>query len=136
METFPAKVNVFTDGCAKGNPGPAGAGFVIEDLDGNPLAEDCEALGHATNNEAEYRALILAMQRCVELKIETAYFFTDSELMAKQIGGVYKIKNKRLAELAREVQGLRRNFKEFQIAHIPRERNQRADDMANAALAT
>ncbi len=136
MAEFPKTVKVFTDGCAKGNPGPAGAGFVIEDIHGKVLDEGCAALGEATNNEAEYRALILALEHCLGLGIKTAYFFTDSELMAKQMNGEYRIKNERIAQLAKTAAGLIRRCEKFQISHVRRELNQRADKLANKALKT
>ena len=131
---LPKTIKVFTDGCAKGNPGPAGVGYVLQSIDGLVLDEGFADLGIATNNEAEYRALIMAMERCIELGIKSAYFFTDSELMAKQLTGVYKIKNDRLAELAKKVSALRKQFEKFQLTHVRRELNARADKLANKAL--
>lgn len=134
MSKFPKTVKVYTDGCAKGNPGPAGAGIVLEDIQGAVLDESSVALGTATNNEAEYQALILGMERCLNRKIKSAYFFTDSELMAKQLNGIYKIKNGRLARLAERVEKLRGEFDSFQLAQVPRTLNRRADKLANLAL--
>jgi ribonuclease HI len=131
---FPKTVKVYTDGCAKGNPGPAAAGFVFEDIHGEVLEEGCAALGTATNNEAEYEALIKAMERCLELGVNSAFFFTDSQLMARQLNGVYKIKNPRIAKLASRAMALRRKFKQFQITDVPRTANTRADALANQGL--
>lgn len=131
---FPKTIKVYTDGCAKGNPGPAGIGFVFEDIDGNVLEEGCANLGVATNNEAEYHALIMALERCVELGISEAYFFTDSQLMARQLNGVYKIKNDRIAKLASRAMALRRKLDRFQITDIRREFNARADALSNEGL--
>lgn len=131
---FPKTVKVFTDGCSKGNPGRSGAGYVLEDIDGKVLDSNSAALGHATNNEAEYQALILAMERCIELGIGSAYFFTDSELMANQINGVYRIKKDELARLARRVNALRPRFDDFQLTYLSREKNKRADRLANEAV--
>ena len=128
-------VRVYTDGCAKGNPGPAGAAFVVEDMDGAILGEGGIALGVATNNEAEYRALILAMEHCIENEIKHGLFHTDSQLMANQINGIYRIKNERMAALARRVNELIREFDTFNLSYVPREQNKRADKLANQALA-
>ena len=127
-------VQVFTDGCAKGNPGQAGAGYVIQDLEGEVLVEGTASLGETTNNVAEYRALILAMERCVEGGVKSGYFFTDSELMARQVNGVYRIKNESLALLASKVFQLRDRFENFEIHHVRRNKNVRADQLANEAL--
>lgn len=131
---LPKTLKIFTDGCAKGNPGPAGAGFVFEDVEGNVLDEGFAALGDTTNNEAEYRALILALERCAELGVKSAFFFTDSQLMAHQINGIYKIKNERIGQLIKRVMELRRKLEKFQITYVPREQNRRADKLANKAL--
>lgn len=133
-KTLPKTLKIFTDGCAKGNPGPAGAGFVMEDIEGNVFDEGCAALGETTNNEAEYRALILALERCAELGVKSAFFFTDSQLMAHQINGIYKIKNERIGQLIKRVMELRRKLEKFQITYVPREQNRRADKLANKAL--
>ena len=130
---------------SRGRPRPGqrrdGVGFVPyrtvdgrEISNGNVLDSNSAALGHATNNEAEYQALILAMQRCLELGIGSAYFFTDSELMANQINGVYRIKNARLAQLAHSVKALRPRFDDFQLTYLSREKNKRADRLANEAV--
>jgi ribonuclease HI len=133
-KALPKTLKVFTDGCAKGNPGPAGAAFVFEDIEGNVVDEGFAALGETTNNEAEYRALILALERCEALGVKSAFFFTDSQLMAHQINGLYKIKNERIGQLIKRVMELRRKLTKFQITHIPREQNKRADKLANRAL--
>ena len=134
-EKMPKTIKVFTDGCAKGNPGPAGIGYVFEDIAGNVLDEGCGYLGKATNNEAEYNALIQAMERCIEKGLKSVFFFTDSQLMAHQINGIYKIKNARIAQLAKRVQAIRRKFDKFQLTHVPREMNRRADKLANKGVA-
>ncbi|MBI3736820.1 ribonuclease HI family protein [Candidatus Sumerlaeota bacterium] len=131
---LPKTIKVFTDGCAKGNPGPAGIGYVFEDIEGNVLDEGCGYLGEATNNEAEYNALIAAMERCAEKGIKAAFFFTDSQLMAHQINGIYKIKNARIAQLAKKVQTVRKKFDKFQLTYVPREQNRRADKLANKGV--
>lgn len=134
MPNSPRTVKVFTDGCAKGNPGPAGAGFVIEDIQGEAIEEGSVPLGSATNNEAEYRALLLAMESCVKRRLKAAYFYTDSELMANQINGFYRIRSARLQRLFDRVDKLREKFDSFQIVHVPRKMNGRADELSNLAL--
>lgn len=134
MIDIPSEIQIFTDGCAKGNPGPAGAGIALLDMDGGLLEEDCKALGHATNNEAEYRALIFAMERCIQYGVRRPHFYTDSELMERQLNGVYRIKNERIGRLAARVNELRGEFESFDIRHVRREKNKRADRMANEAL--
>ena len=132
---LPATVKVFTDGCAKGNPGPAGAAYVIQDIHGETLDERAVDLGEATNNEAEYEALIAAMERCAAGKVKTGFFYTDSELMAHQINGIYRIKSPRLAKLAQRVETLKERFEGFHLAHVRRSLNRRADRLASRAIA-
>ena len=133
-QTPPRLIKVFTDGASKGNPGEAGAGYVIEDGEGNVIEEGGRALGVATNNEAEYLALILAMERCLELGRTSALFFTDSQLMERQLNGKYKIKNERIGALAAKAVALRKKFERFQIVSGPREMNRRADAAATRAI--
>ncbi len=134
MAGYPDTVQIFTDGCAKGNPGPAGAGFVLKDAHGRVLFEASIALGRATNNEAEYRALLLALDHCVRGRVHHVVLFTDSLLMANQLNGIYRIRNGRLARLAEQAQALRHRFLTFQLKHIPRSRNVEADRLANQAI--
>lgn len=125
---------LFVDGAARGNPGPAGAGGVLFDEAGERIGEVCEYLGTATNNVAEYRALVFGLQEALRLERDEIDVCSDSELVVRQITGQYRIKNKPLIELAVEVQALRKKFRKFTIRHVPREENRDADRMANMAI--
>lgn len=128
------KVKVHVDGGAKGNPGPAGIGIVFTNLDGKTVLEEARYIGKATNNVAEYTALITALKILIDGGRREAYFFSDSELMVNQMTGAYKVKNEGLMPLVREAQALRRKLDRFQIAHVPREENKRADELVNLAI--
>lgn len=128
------KIKVFVDGGAKGNPGPAGIGVVFTALNEEVLFEQARYIGKATNNVAEYSALISALKTLVDCGRREVYVFSDSELMVKQMTGAYKIKNEGLMPLVREAQALRRKIARFQITYIPREKNKRADELVNLAI--
>ncbi|MGH7725575.1 MAG: ribonuclease HI family protein [Candidatus Eiseniibacteriota bacterium] len=122
------------DGAARGNPGPAAAGYVLDDPEGRPREAHGIVLGVATNNVAEYRALIVGLARALELGAETIDVRMDSELVVRQMLGVYRVKNEGLKPLYAEAQSLARRFRKFSIAHVRRELNERADREANRAL--
>jgi ribonuclease HI len=124
---------IHTDGAARGNPGPAAYAYVI-DRPGRAPLEHAERLGTATNNVAEYTALVRALQRAAELGLRRAAVFSDSELMVKQMNGEYSVKNADLKELYDEAQGLRRRFDAVTLAHVRRAENRRADRLCNDAL--
>jgi ribonuclease HI len=125
---------LFTDGASKGNPGPAGAGWVLtNDLNTAPV-KGYKFLGQATNNEAEYQALILGLQQALFRSIEEIRIHMDSELLVRQLNGQYRVKNPRLALLFQQVRDLLLKFKKYAIIHIPREQNQEADRMAGEAI--
>lgn len=123
-----------TDGAARGNPGPAGAGVIIFGPDKAVVSEDYLYLGDVTNNVAEYRALLLALDRLTELKAENILVRADSELMVKQIKGEYRVKNKGLLLLFQQALRQLETFQSFEIEHIPREENCEADRLANRAI--
>ena len=127
-------VTVYTDGAARGNPGPAGAGARVEDESGEVLAEACRFLGEATNNVAEYSGLILGLERAGELGARTVEIRADSELMVRQMRGEWKIRNEGLRELARRAHGLARSFERVNYVHVRREKNREADRLANRAI--
>ncbi len=129
-----SKVSIFTDGAARGNPGPAAIGCVIKDEKGNTVASISSCLGATTNNQAEYRAIIAALEKAVSLGARQVTLYSDSELVVKQINGLYKIKHPALQPLYREVVRLTGALESFKIAHIPREQNSAADALANKAL--
>jgi ribonuclease H / adenosylcobalamin/alpha-ribazole phosphatase len=128
------EVVVWTDGGARGNPGPAGYGVSITDRDGNVLAEFGDGIGWQTNNVAEYRGVIAGLERARELGARRVEVRADSLLVVNQQLGRWKIKNEGLRPLAAEVQRLVRGFQRVTWRHVPRERNRRADALANQAM--
>ncbi|NCB20610.1 MAG: ribonuclease HI family protein [Clostridia bacterium] len=125
---------IYSDGGARGNPGPAGIGAVLTNEQGNILAEISKYIGVATNNQAEYQALIAALKKAVELKAKNVYCYLDSELIVKQVKREYRVKNKELAILFLEVRNLLCQFKSYTITHVLRENNKDADRLANEAM--
>jgi len=128
------KLIIYTDGGARGNPGPSGIGVAIYDATRQPLAEVSEYLGEATNNQAEYRAVIAALKKAADLGGEELEFYLDSELVVKQLNREYKVKNKDLAPLFLNIHNLSLSFKKITYRHVPREENQEADRLANEAM--
>jgi ribonuclease HI len=125
------RFRAYIDGAARGNPGPAGAGVYIEAVDGRPAEELFEALGRATNNVAEYRALLLALARAAEMRAETVEILSDSLLLVQQINGIFKVKAAHLVPLVSEAVRRAKGFRRFSIRHVPREKNRLADRLAN-----
>jgi len=125
---------LFTDGAARGNPGPAGIGIVIQTPDGKTLKTDSQFLGDATNNIAEYRGLIAGLALAEEFQPEALTIRMDSELVVKQISGQYKVKNEALRKLHRQAQAKLKQFDHWSIQHVRRERNREADRLANLAI--
>ena len=129
------KGRLFTDGGARGNPGPAAFGYVLEDEDGDVLAAHGEAIGVATNNVAEYSALIAGLEKAVELGVGELEVISDSELMVKQMRGEYKVKNEALRELSlRGRRGSRASSAPSRYTAVRREHNKLADQLVNDAL--
>ncbi len=128
------KLIVHVDGGARGNPGPAAAACVITTPEGEVLDEQARLLGSATNNVAEYRALLLGVARARELGAQDVEVVGDSELIAQQVRGAYKVKNAALRELHAEAMAALRQLDHWSIETVPRERNARADALVNAAL--
>jgi ribonuclease HI len=126
-------VLAYADGGSRGNPGPAGIGALLKQ-DGITVAEISEALGVATNNVAEYTALIRIMEKALELGFKKIAVHMDSELAVKQMVGAYKVKNEGLQPLFNKAQQLSRKFDSFSIVHVRREMNKEADKLANAAM--
>lgn len=127
-------VNIYVDGASRGNPGEAGAGFIILTTDGKVLKEAGRYLGKTTNNVAEYQALIIALKEAQSLGAEAVKVFADSELMVKQIKGEYKVKSSGLLPLYQEAKALLMEFSRYDIIHINREKNAEADRLANQAI--
>jgi len=125
---------LFADGAARGNPGPAAYGFVLDDPSGAPRAAIGKTLGVATNNVAEYRALIAGLECALEHGATALEVRMDSELVVRQMTGAYKVKNEGLKPLFQQAKGLAQRFGSFRIQHVRREHNTRADAEANKAL--
>jgi ribonuclease HI len=128
------KARLWTDGGARGNPGPAAYGYVLEAEDGMVLAAVGEAIGVATNNVAEYRALIAGLERAREVGVDDLEVVSDSELLVRQMTGVYKVKNAALQELQAEATRLARSFPRIHYTAVRREQNELADRLVNEAL--
>lgn len=124
---------VYTDGASRGNPGPAGAGVVILSSTGTEK-EVSRFLGERTNNQAEYEALIVALEELRELGAKKAHFFSDSEILVKQLRAEYRIRNEGLKPLFGRVLGLLSNLDAFEIDLVNRRDNKRADQLANFAI--
>jgi ribonuclease HI len=123
-----------TDGGARGNPGPAAFGYVLEAEDGTVLAAHGEAIGVATNNVAEYRALVEGLRKAHELGVDEVDVVSDSQLLVRQMTGEYKVKNEALRKLSLEAGGLARQIGKVTYRSVPREHNELADRLVNEAL--
>ena len=128
------KLTIYTDGGARGNPGPAGIGVVILDERGSVIAEISEAIGQATNNQAEYKALIAGLTKAKDLGVRELEVFLDSELVVKQLNREYRVKDKDLASLFIQAYNVSLGFKKIIFKHIRREKNKLADKLVNQAL--
>ena len=128
------KVVVHVDGGSRGNPGPAAGAAVISAPDGELLAQASELLGVATNNVAEYRGLLLGLRRASELGATDVELINDSELVARQLSGVYKVKHPDMRPLHAQAIAALRVFEHWSIRSVPREQNAQADALVNAAL--
>jgi ribonuclease H / adenosylcobalamin/alpha-ribazole phosphatase len=128
------KAKLSTDGGARGNPGPAAYGYVLETDDGTVLAAHGEAIGTATNNVAEYRALVAGLEKAVELGVDEVEVVSDSELLVKQMRGEYKVKNEALRDLSSAAAGLARQLGKVTYTAVRREHNELADRLVNEAL--
>ena len=128
------KVVVHVDGGARGNPGPAAVGVVVSSPDGETLDEASAAIGEATNNVAEYRGLLLGLQRARALGADEVEVVNDSELVARQVAGAYKVKHPAMKPLHREAVQALEAFRRWTIRSVPRAQNERADELVNRAL--
>jgi ribonuclease H / adenosylcobalamin/alpha-ribazole phosphatase len=128
------KARLFTDGGARGNPGPAASAYVLEAEDGTILAARGEVIGVATNNVAEYRALVAGLQNAVEVGVSELEVVSDSELMVKQMRGEYRVKNQALIALSVEAAALARRIPKVAYTAVRREHNELADRLVNEAL--
>jgi ribonuclease H / adenosylcobalamin/alpha-ribazole phosphatase len=130
--TLRAKLS--TDGGARGNPGPAAYGYVLETEDGTVLDARGETIGVATNNVAEYRGLIAGLERALDLGVGELEVVSDSELLVRQMRGEYKVKNETLRELNERASALARRFDRVAYTSVRREQNELADELVNEAL--
>lgn len=128
------KVILRTDGGARGNPGPAAYGFVIEDENGRVIKEGAKYLGEKTNNEAEYWALIVGLEEAKKIKASEVKCFLDSELVVKQLNQEYRVKDKNLGVLFVKVWNLVQSFKKVEYKHVLRGQNKKADWLLNREL--
>ena len=128
------RAKLSTDGGARGNPGPAAYGYVLEAEDGTVLAAHGEAIGEATNNVAEYRALVAGLEKAVELGVDELEVVSDSELVVKQMRGEYKVKNEVLRELKEAAANVAERLRSVRYTAVRREHNELADRLVNDAL--
>lgn len=127
-------VVMYIDGGARGNPGPAARAVVVEDAAGNPLTAFSEFIGHTTNNVAEYRGLLAALDYALRHHHTKVKVFSDSELLVRQVRGTYKVKSPDLKPLHAKAREMIDQLGEFSVEHVPREKNQEADRLVNQAL--
>lgn len=125
---------IYTDGASRGNPGEAGAGIVIFNEDGKIIKRIKKYLGNTTNNVAEYLALIIALKEALKLKGDVIHLFSDSELIVRQIKGIYKVRDRKMRALSNEVKKLLSKFIQYDIICIDRRKNKEADKLANLAI--
>ena len=130
----PLKLTVRTDGGARGNPGPSAAGIVIQTPQGRTVAAFGRLLGRGTNNEAEYRALIIGLEEALARGADEVEALTDSQLMQRQLAGRYKVKEPRLKPLFERAKELLGEFRSARVRYVPRDENREADRMADRAL--
>ena len=127
-------LRLYTDGAARGNPGPSGLGVLIEDADGLRLRALCRYIGTATNNRAEYLALIEGLRAAAELRPDRLEVFLDSKLVVEQVNGRWRVKEPTLQPLHRQARELLTAFPSVSVGHVERERNRGADALANRAI--
>jgi ribonuclease HI len=128
------RLRLFSDGAARGNPGPAGAGAVLVDPEGKVVARLGKFLGIQTNNQAEYMGLLLGLRHARGLKVRELEVLADSELLIRQLEGRYQVKSPTLRPLYEEASRLLKSFSRVKLQHVPREKNKAADEMSNRAI--
>jgi ribonuclease HI len=132
VSRYPALV-LYIDGSVEGNPGPGAIGVVVEDDAGTPVEAWGEAIGHVTNNQAEYQAFLAGLRKARQLGAKAVTVRSDSQLLVRQFRGEYRVKDPKLKPLHEEAQRLAGSFRRFAIEHIRREANRAADRLANRA---
>lgn len=128
------KVKIYSDGGARGNPGPAGIGVVIFDDQGKIIKKIKRYIGETTNNQAEYQAILAGLKAAKELKAKQVKCYLDSELVVKQMNGEYKVKDQNLALIFIKIWNLQHDFEKISFNHIRREKNKLADQLVNEAI--
>lgn len=129
------KLKIFSDGGARGNPGPAAAAAVLYEADKKePVATAAEYLGETTNNQAEYQGIIMGLKKAKELGADEVDVYMDSELVIRQLKGEYKVKNPEIAKRYLEVHNLTHDFKKINYQHVARDKNKEADALVNKVL--
>jgi len=128
------RIKIYVDGGSRGNPGPSGVGVVILDAGGKKLKEISKYIGKTTNNIAEYSALLYGLEEALILRIDEIVVNLDSELVAKQLAGDYRVKDPELKPLFERAMNMLKSFKSFEIRHIEREKNKEADKLVNRAI--
>jgi ribonuclease HI len=127
-------LTIYTDGVARGNPGEGGYGVIIKGSDGNIVEEIGGYIGETTNNFAEYSALVTGLKASMKYRTDKVEVFSDSELMVRQLNGVYKVKSESLIPMYKEAKSIMSLLGDVKITHIPREKNKEADILANKAV--
>jgi len=128
------RIEIYVDGGARGNPGPAGVGVLILDSAGKKIKDVSKYIGEATNNIAEYSALLYGLEEALILRADEVKVNLDSELVAKQLLGEYRVKDANIRPLFERALNMLKSFKNFQINHIDREKNKEADKLVNKAI--
>lgn len=128
------RIVIYIDGGARGNPGPAAAGVVIFDKDGKKIKEFGKYIGETTNNIAEYNALVYALEEALILRADEVILNMDSELVARQLSGDYRVKDEGIKPLFERALNMLKSFKGYEIKHIAREKNKEADKLVNKAI--
>ncbi len=128
------RIEIYVDGGSRGNPGPSGVGVVILDANGKRLKDVSKYIGEATNNIAEYSALLYGLEEALILRADEIVVNLDSELVAKQLTGDYRVKDPGLKPLFERAINMLKSFKDFEIRHIEREKNKEADKLVNRAI--
>lgn len=127
------RATLFTDGGARGNPGPSGIGYVLS-IEGQEKIFHGGYIGEATNNQAEYKALVAGLKRALQENVQELECFLDSELVVKQVRGEYRVKNAELKPFIAEISDLKKKFRKISFSHVRREKNEEADLLVNQAI--
>lgn len=132
--SWPKTLKIYTDGASRGNPGPSSIGVSFTNMKDEEVGTLSERIEDTTNNVAEYTALVKALEKAKDEGVENIWVCTDSEFMVKQLKGEYKVKSEHLKELHANAYKLLKSFTKVKLEHVPREKNKRADKLANLAL--